>query len=145
VGEDESDGDGEADGDGVGETDGAGDGDGEAGGDDGEPEPEPEPEPGLEPEPEPEPAGGRERAMRPVGAVAEIHGRLGEPNTGGEVRAWGFDLTVTSGMTDCSGAAANGVAPAAVAECPACGLSTLAPNTAPPANTARAAAPAARA
>jgi hypothetical protein len=41
----------------------------------------------------------------------------GEPNTGGEVRAWGFDLSVTSGRTDCAGAAANGVAPAALAGC----------------------------
>ena len=83
--------------------------------------------------------------MRLVGVVAEIHGRLGEPNTGGEVRAWGFDLSVTSGMTDCAGAAANGVAPAAPAGCRPCGLSMPAPNTAPAANRASAATPAATA
>ena len=87
-----------ADGVGVAELDGAGDGEGEDDGDAGEPEPEPEPE--LEPD------CGRERAITPVGAVAETHGALGAANTGGELWAWGFDLTVTSGRTDGAGAAA---------------------------------------
>ena len=87
---------------GVGVLDGAGDGEGEADG----PEPEPEPEREPAPEPELEPDCGRERAIRLVGAVAETHGVLGEVNTGGELWAWGFDLTVTSGRTDGVGAAA---------------------------------------
>ena len=62
-----------------------------------------------------EPDFGRERAMRPVGAVAVIHGTLGAAKAGGELWAWGFDLTVTSGKTDGAGAAEYGVAPAAVA------------------------------
>ena len=135
---------GEADGVGVAGLDGAGDGDGAV-----EPEPEPEPEPELEPElepepePEPEPDGGR--VIRFVEGVAEIHGTLGAPNAGGELWACGFDLTVTSGRTDGAGAAAYGVAPAAVAVPPACGLRTAEPNMAPPANTARTATPAASA
>jgi hypothetical protein len=50
-----------------------------------------------------EPDFGREWAMRPVGAVAVIHGTLGAANAGGELCAWGFDLTVTSGKTDGAG------------------------------------------
>jgi hypothetical protein len=92
-----------------------------------------------------EPDFGRERAMGAVGAVAVTHGTLGEAKAGGELWAWGFDLTVTSGKTDGTGAAEYGVAPAVVAESPGCGLSTAEPNMAPPANTARTATPAARA
>src|SRR5262249_23705752 len=65
---------GAADGVRVAGLDGAGDGDGAAGGDAGEPEPEPEPEPDC----------GWEGPIRPVGAVAEIHGTLGAVNAGGE-------------------------------------------------------------
>ena len=116
------------DGVGVAELDGAGDGDGDdwRGG-------------AVEPD------DGRERAIGPVGVVAVTHGTLGAANTGGELWAGGFDLTVTSGKTDGAGAAAYGVAPAAVVWSPACGLSTAEPKTTPPANKARAATPAARA
>jgi len=120
---------GEAGGVGVGELDGAGVGDGDAAAGGGAVAPD----------------FGRERAMGPVGAVAVIHGTLGEANAGGELWAWGFDFTVTSGKTDGAGAAEYGVAPAAVAESPGCGLSTAEPNMAPPANTARTATPTARA
>ena len=58
---------------------------------------------------------GRERAMGAVGAVAVIHGTPGAAKAGGELWAWGFDLTVTSGRTDGAGAAEYGVAPEAVA------------------------------
>jgi hypothetical protein len=130
VGDTEPDGAGvgEVDGVGVAELDGAGVGDGAAAGG------------GFA-----EPDFGWERAMGAVGAVAVAHGTLGEANAGGELWAWGFDLTVTSGKTDGAGAAEYGVAPAAVAESPGCGLSTAEPNMAPPANTARTAAPTARA
>jgi len=135
VGDAEAVGDAELDGAGVGEADGvavagldgAGVGDGDAGG-------------GAV-----EPDFGWEWAMMPVGGVAVIHGTLGEANAGGELGAWGFDLTVTSGKTDGAGAAEYGVAPAAVAESPGCGWSTAEPNMAPPANTARTATPTARA
>jgi hypothetical protein len=127
VGVAESDGAGvgEADGVGVAELDGAGDGDAGGG--------------AVEPD------RGRERAMGAVGAVAVTHGTLGAANAGGELWACGFDLTVTSGRTDGAGAAEYGVAPAATAGCRTCGWSTAEPNAAPPANTARAATPAATA
>ncbi len=91
---------GEADGVGAAELDGAGDGDGDGdacGGGAAEPD------------------DGRERAMEAVGAVAVIHGTPGAAKAGGELWAWGFDLTVTSGRTDGAGAAEYGVAPEAVA------------------------------
>jgi hypothetical protein len=50
-----------------------------------------------------------------VRATSAADGTLGAANAGGELWEWGFDLTVTSGKTDGAGAAAYGVAPAAVA------------------------------